>query len=143
MALIPAFIMLVFTEIRQLLGSDHPFLNLNTIEGIGLILVCGIVLLDFYILMGKSPQFLLVSGVYAAALATKAVIGFSPTIHASGLRTSWVMDVMFIACVTVLLSKWDFEDEKANLLLCALTICLCAGGIFLNYISCTQIAVIG
>lgn len=136
MALIPAFIMLVFTEIRQLLGSDHPFLNLNTIEGIGLILVCGIVLLDFYILMGKSPQFLLVSGVYAAALATKAVIGFSPTIYTSGERTSWVMDVLFLGCVAVLLSKWDFKNKQANIILSMALLFVCAPSILLNYVMC-------
>ena len=136
MALIPAFIMLVFTEIRQLLGSDHPFLNLNTIEGIGLILVCGIVLLDSYILMGKSPQFLLVSGVYAAALATKAVIGFSPTIYTSGERTSWVMDVLFLGCVAVLLSKWDFKNKQANIILSMALLFVCAPSILLNYVMC-------
>lgn len=136
MALIPAFIMLVFTEIRQLLGSNHPFLNLNTIEGIGLILVCGIVLLDSYILMGKSPQFLLVSGVYAAALATKAVIGFSPTIYTSGERTSWVMDVLFLGCVAVLLSKWDFKNKQANIILSMALLFVCAPSILLNYVMC-------
>lgn len=143
LSLVPVSVTMLFVYVRRILGSDHPFLNLSTLDGVCLIGVCGLVLPCFFFLFGREWRFLLISMIFLAALATKVVMGFSPTIHASGLRTSWVMDVMFIACVTVLLSKWDFEDEKANLLLCALTICLCAGGIFLNYISCTQIAVIG
>lgn len=138
-ALIPAFTMLVFEEIRQLLESDHPLLNLNTLEGIGLIIVCGLVLLNFYVLMGKSPQFLLASGIYAAALATKAVMGFSPTIYASGERTSWIMYVLFLGCVAVLLSKWDFKNRQASILLCMSFLFVSAPGILSNYMVCVGI----
>lgn len=133
LAVIPACVMLIFTEVRRLLGSDHPFLNLSTVEGLGLILVCGIVLLCFLILFGKDIRFLLVSGIYLAALATKAVIGFSPTIHTSGERTSWVMDVLFLGCVAVLLSKWNFKNKQATVLLVLALIYLCSAGIILNY----------
>lgn len=132
LGIVPVSVMLIFTEVRRLLGSDHPFLNLNTVDGLSLILVCGIVLLDFLVLFGKDIRFFLVSGIYLAALATKAVIGFSPTIHTSGERTSWVMDMLLIGCAVTLLSKWDFEDKKATTLLSASVICLCAAGIILN-----------
>lgn len=137
LALIPAFVVLLFTEVRRLLGSSHSLFQLNRVDNIALAVVCGIVLLSFYLLFGKKVQFFLTSGIFLVALATKAVMGFSPTIYASGERTAWVMNFLLLGCVAVLLSKWDFSHKQSNILLSIAFLYLCAPGILLNYVICT------
>lgn len=133
LALVPAAIMLIFTQVRRMYGADDPFLNLNTLDGLCLIGVCGLVLLGFFFLFGREMRMYLISLLFLVALATKTVIGFSPTVHASGERTSWIMNILFVGCAAVLLSKWDFRNKAATLLLTLSVVCLCSAGIVMNF----------
>lgn len=137
-SVVPVLTMLLFTEIRRVFGSQHPFLNLSTVDGLCLILVLGLIPVSFYFLFGLSIDFAVISFIYLLGLATKVIIGFSPTIYASGERTSWCMDALFLVSVAFLLRKWNFADKRITMLLILSFICLSAPGIFTSFMLCTQ-----
>lgn len=108
----------------------------DIIQQLPLIAVCAVIIIEFYILFGLTEGFALSSGMFIAALATQAMLGFSPTIFASGKRTSWIMCYLFIACIGILLSKWNFNSRRLTRFLCtALSLCGLIG-LGINFLTC-------
>lgn len=72
-------------------------------------------------------------------LATKAVMGFSPTVWASGYRTGWIMNFAFLFCTVFMLREWDFKNKNATCLLMGITAVCGVSGMIINYYSCMSI----
>lgn len=82
-----------------------------------LLLLCCLVIINMYLLMGKSIKFIRVSGCFLLSLMTQAMLGFSPTIWASGERTGWIMTWGILGCIVCIIDEWQFEEKKTTALL--------------------------
>ena len=48
--------------------------------------ICAVIIIEFYVIFGLTKGFVFSAGMFIAALATQAMLGFSPTIFASGQK---------------------------------------------------------
>lgn len=145
-ALIPPVCLFITYTFKLLASSATPalyalFSNDNWFDApysvtvpllIVMLLTISAILICLYQVFGKSRMSVVTIGLLVLGFATKAAVGLSPTVWASGERTSLFMVISFIACTVCLLNEWDFENKKATRLL--LTLSLIGGmcGIALN-----------
>ena len=70
-------------------------------------------------MLGNSKTTLVSILALGAGLCSKAIMGFMPTVFASGYRTQFIFIVMMIALIVMILDKQDkkFRDILLNLLI--------------------------
>ena len=91
----------------------------------------------YRIFTGKFKSWLAI-GVLSAGFVTKFVMGFSPTIWASSERTSTFLLISIIACITILLRKWNFKDKSMTQLMLVTTVLFGAYGAIVNFVFVLQ-----
>lgn len=99
-----------------------------------MLFACGCLLFSLYILLGKGIHSIIAIGMILIGLSTKAVMGFSPTIWASGERTAFYLMFAILACVVYILNRWDFSNKTATQLLLILMIVCGAYGCVANLV---------
>lgn len=78
----------LFVLNRQIPGEGHYSWGMVSIQIAGYLLVLACVALTIYFLHGKSKETLLELVILLAGFVSRVIIGFSPTIYASGDRTA-------------------------------------------------------
>lgn len=113
------------------MAGPYGILNSQTVHSLfyvlalfGMLFVLCLLLISLYMLLGRSLDSLKVVGVIVIGLATKAVIGFSPTVWASLNRTGVYLMFSLIAGSVWLLDKWDYGDKSATQVLMAAAVLL-------------------
>lgn len=116
-------------ELHALFSNDNWF-SASSAVTLPLLLVMLVtiaaIVASLCLLFGKSKKALIAIGILALGFASKAAVGLSPTVWASGERTALFLIVSFIACTAWLLNEWDFSSRKSTRILFALSL---AGGI--------------
>lgn len=79
------------------------------------------IFVSLYNLLKKSTRFFMIAGILVLGFASKAAVGLSPTVWASGQRTALFMVVAFIAATVLLLGEWDFMNKKRTRILFVLS----------------------
>ena len=117
--------------LTKLFGMVHAdgIINAETIHSayaylvlFGLLIACGCLLISLYRLLGKGISSLIAIGMVLIGFSTKAVMGFSPTVWASGERTAFYLMFAMIACAVYILNRWDFTNKNATQLLLLLMV---------------------
>ncbi len=85
---------------------------------------------NFLLIFGKTIEGFVAVGALALGVATKAILGFSPTAWASGVRTSLMLSMSLVFLFGYLLKRWDFSNKLASRIL----MLLIAGGAFGEWI---------
>ena len=145
---IPAFFLLSLSKMHGYRGDERlPFslvqemgifvgdrvYNYKTYIVVGSIIgVCCLILILFYLFGKNTWTTWILIGTFVMGLATKAVMGFSPTVWASGYRTGWIMNFAFLFCTLFMLREWNFKNKNATCLLMGIT-AVCVFIIFLLY----------
>jgi len=95
-----------------------------------MLFACGCMLVSVYMLpVGKTGSRVAL-GIVLIGLATKAAMGFSPTVWASGDRTAFFLMFAIIACTVYLLNWWDSSKKNSlQLLLVLMVLCGVYGGV--------------
>jgi hypothetical protein len=88
----------------------------------GMLFACGCMLVSVYMLPVGKTRSRIALGIVLIGLATKAAMGFSPTVWGSGERTAFFLMVAIIACTVYLLNWWDFSKKSGSQLLLLLLV---------------------
>ncbi len=116
----------MFEEFYEYTKSDSVYVNLenfNVVETyLPIIIDClsiGFLFISLYLVLGNSKTTLVSILALGAGLCSKAIMGFMPTVFASGYRTQFIFIVMMIALIVMILDKQDkkFRDILLNLLI--------------------------
>jgi hypothetical protein len=135
-----------YTPIGIIFNMAGPYGILNSqtmhsfsyvIAMFGMLLVLCVLLISVYMLLGRSLDSFKVIGIVAVGAATKAVIGFSPTVWASLDRTGVFLMFSLIAGSIYLLNKWDYKNKSASQIMLAGAILLGIFGGAMNFFTAT------
>lgn len=88
----------------------------------GLLFLCCLILIDFYIIYQESLQMLITAGIFLMGMMTKAMMGFSPTIWVSLHRTEWIMIYAMLCCCVILINSVDYKKIKTTIVLLLIVI---------------------
>jgi hypothetical protein len=122
-----------FVPVGSIFNMAGPYgiLNSRTVDSpphilamFGMLLATCVLLVSIYALLGRSLESLKVIGVVVAGIATKAVIGFSPTVWASSARTGLILLFSLIAGSAYLLDRWDYKNKSATQIMLAAAVLL-------------------
>lgn len=97
-----------------------------------MLLALCVLLISIYMLYGRSISSLIIIGIMVLGFATKAVIGFSPTVWASHNRTGVYLMFSLIAGCVYLLGSWDYKNKSATQIMLAAAVLLGVFGGVLN-----------
>lgn len=124
MGIIPAFIALCFQQAQMILGDmgivtrygilfGERFHNWKYLAFYALMVLLYIfILLSFYMIFEDKSKWVVI-GIFLMGLATKAVMGFSPTVWDSGDRTGWVMNFAFLTCIGFVVLKFGQKNKES------------------------------
>ena len=88
-------------------------------------------IIDTYLIFKNKIQTLIGVGILLLGFASQAILGFSPTVWASGERTGFIMFISICAMFIFLLNSWDFKSKQSSTTLVVILSCI-AGYTTLN-----------
>lgn len=109
--------------------GEGPELLLNIATCGALVLLCALILICIYLLFGKDISTIVVGGIFLLGLMTKSMMGFSPTVWASGDRTKCFMIFALISGCAWIVEKWELDNRRLVDILCLILIIPAVGGV--------------
>ncbi len=115
-----AYVSLNFLDVKEIYKfNDVNPLYIGGIKQylsyIAAIMTCLIILYLFYIIFERE-EFIIVSLMFLAAVCCSVVMGFSPTVYASGKRIFFATNVLLILCVAALFRRYMQKYKINNML---------------------------
>lgn len=109
------------SSVIEAFSINHLVMSFNQISikyifvmlGYGLILL--LIPVGIYSIFKKSIKTCICIGIYMLGLVTRFIMGFSPTVFASGERTFIFLYMSFIICTIIILEKIFIERNNNNL----------------------------
>jgi hypothetical protein len=158
-AAVPVGFAIMFLALRQFIFSDIQIIKSLFSIGSGdwiansqvvfslktyavlltMIFVLLTLLISVYRILSGTLKPWLAIGVLSAGFVTKFIMGFSPTIWASSERTSTFLLISIIACITILLRKWNFNDKSMTQLMLIITVLFGVYGAIVNLVFVLQL----
>ena len=112
----------------------------NTLKQLALLLVnvfaILLLLIDVVILVENLEQALLIDGVFLLGCASKAMVGFSPTVWASYERTGWIAEFLMICTIALIFKNIEMKkttEQKIEKIIMVALVILMIWGMHYNY----------